>query len=88
MDRMKLVFSDLYITVEQDNVNGSVHVTGEIPDAFWGRSETSIRTEVYYGYSYVECVEDFGEKHRVDLWDSIDAMREEIGELADVGDDD
>lgn len=77
----ELIYSDLQITVER-NGYGAIVITSEIPDR--RTKETYIRSEQFYGYSIADSVERFAEEHGIDLWDSIDNMRQELGEIVDV----
>lgn len=61
-------------------------VTSEIPDR--RTKETYFHSEQYYGYSIADAVERFAEEHGLDLWDSIENMREELGDVVDVCSDD
>lgn len=77
----ELIYSDLQITVER-NGHGAIVITAEIPNR--RSKESYFHSEQFYGYSIADAVERFAEEHDLDLWDSIDNMRQELGEIVDV----
>lgn len=78
---METLYYDLQVTAER-NKYGAIVVTSEIPDR--RTKETYFHSEQFYGYSIADAVARFAEEHGLDLWDSIDNMRQELGEIVDV----
>ena len=78
---METLYYDLQVGVER-NKYGAIVITAEIPDR--RTKETYFHSEQFYGYSIADAVERFAEKHDIDLWDSIENMRAELGEIVDV----
>lgn len=76
-----LIYSDLQITVET-NGYGAIVITAELTDR--RSKESYLCSERYYYYYIAEAVEQFAEEHGLDLWDSIENMRQELGEIVDV----
>lgn len=78
---METLYYDLQVGVER-NIYGAIVITSEIPDR--RTKETYFHSEQFYGYSIADAVERFAEEHGLDLWDSIENMRQELGEIVDV----
>ena len=78
---METLYYDLQVTVER-NKYGAIVITSEIADK--PTKETYFHSEQFYGYSIADAVERFAEENGLDLWDSLDNMREELGDVVDV----
>lgn len=89
---MHKVYEDLDVVVEDGTIDGErvILVTVFTPYDWYGRLEYTMvqeRFRIGEGFvvaTYAEAVERFAEIHDLNLWDNIDSMRQELGELADA----